>query len=283
MKKILIYVLLLGSINNLNSMEEQPGSSKEFELNIMALPNELRSLFIEHVIKDEIGKWTDIFNFDNQSLKKQIKRICLVSKNFNVLSKEELINCVKRLRETRFNELKQIIKEQYSKFPEEELNKNLANLLNHEISKKTLEEAARLIIAGADVDIQDDYGDTALVLAASECHIPIVKLLIDAKADVNIQDSHGYTALRYATFKGHAEIVRLLIDAKAKINIRDNKGGTALMGASFKGHAEVVKLLIDAGAIQDNGDGFVLLIYAASYGLMLALIIRMAALIWAVD
>ena len=69
MKKILLLMLILGLFNNIRSMEEQPGSSKEDGLNIMALPYELRNLFIERVIKDEIDKWTNVnIGFDKQSL-----------------------------------------------------------------------------------------------------------------------------------------------------------------------------------------------------------------------
>ena len=263
MEKILIYGLLLGSINNLNSMEDQPGSSKEDGIKILELPNEIRSLFIERVIKTEINGWTDIFNFDNESLKKQIKRICRVSKNFNVLSKEELINCVKRLKELRFFELKQIIKEQHKGFSKEKLNENVAYLLDiwlHNESvelrtKETLEEAVRFIIAGADVDIENTDGKTALIWAARIGHTKIVKLLIDAGGDVRTKDHHGLTALMAASFRGSIEIVKLLIKIGGGVNIKDNDDSTALIWAIRGDHIEIVKLLIDAGAdvnIQDN-------------------------------
>ena len=37
-----------------------------------------------------------------------------------------------------------------------------------------------------------------------------VRLLLDAGADVNIRNTHGWTALNYAIFKGHEEIIALL-------------------------------------------------------------------------
>jgi len=112
-----------------------------------------------------------------------------------------------------------------------------------------------LINAGADIDIQDTNGDTALLSAIYNDYEDITKmwiivnLLIDAGANVNIQDEYsGNTALINATKNDYKEIVKLLIDANADVNIRNVYGDTALMFAAMKGNKDIVKLLIDAGA-----------------------------------
>ena len=132
-------------------------------------------------------------------------------------------------------------------------------------------EVKRLIEVGADVNAQDDYGNTALMVALEMGYIEIAKLLIDAGAYVNAQDYYGDTALMLASGGGHPEIVKLLIEAGADVNAvtiaivggysrRTIFGGyvhkdwetlggyTALMAASEMGHIDIVKLLIEAGA-----------------------------------
>jgi len=43
-----------------------------------------------------------------------------------------------------------------------------------------------------------------------------VKILLELGANVNVKDKEGRTALAYATVRGHTEIVQLLKQAGAK-------------------------------------------------------------------
>ena len=218
--------------------------------------------------------------------------LCLVSKNFNVLSKKEIKKCAKRLKVARFTELKQ-----------KELNQKLKNVLNKWWKdKEILQEAVKLILAGANVDTQDDFGKTALMLAVfrgndvieviqtlinldANVNIiinrqtaliwavlrgdpEIVKLLINAKATLNFQDEFGRNALMEAVLNGYTEIVILLLDAGAELNAKDNNGYTALTLAVSKDYTEIAKLLINAGAdlnIEDR-DGQTALMWAKDLG-----------------
>ncbi len=55
-----------------------------------------------------------------------------------------------------------------------------------------------LLERGADPDVQDDRGNSALKLASSACDGSVLKLLIDAGADMEATDSNGFSAFELA-------------------------------------------------------------------------------------
>jgi len=109
--------------------------------------------------------------------------------------------------------------------------------------------------AGADVNAQDDAGETALSNAASSGHVDLVKLLLEAGADVGAE---GSTAIIQAASSGlsydpegrsqRGEVVNLLIEAGADVNVKSGWGETALMNAATDGNPEVTRQLLKAGA-----------------------------------
>ena len=125
-----------------------------------------------------------------------------------------------------------------------------------------------LLKENADVNIQSEKGMTALMLASRYGHTQIVELLIKENADVNDQDKEGWTALMIASRYGHTQIVELLIKENADVNIQKEDGWTALMLASRYGHTQIVELLLKENAdvnIQKE-DGWTTLMLASRYG-----------------
>ncbi|MHC4620631.1 MAG: ankyrin repeat domain-containing protein [Planctomycetota bacterium] len=123
----------------------------------------------------------------------------------------------------------------------------------------------------ANVNVEQTNGTTALMVAAQNGHMEIVKALLEAKADVNIQrKTDGVTALWMAAQNGHVEVVKLLLESKADVNVKDKTyGATALMMAAQKGHTDIVKLLLENKAdvnAKDKTNGVTTLYIAAQKG-----------------
>lgn len=82
----------------------------------------------------------------------------------------------------------------------------------------------------------------------SAVHHGIENMLVAAGADVNLQDHNGFTALMYAVGAGRVSIVKLLLAAGALPNIVNANGDTALHIACRMGIATMVTDLLNAGA-----------------------------------
>ncbi len=68
----------------------------------------------------------------------------------------------------------------------------------------------RLLIDGAIVNVQDEYGCTALMTAVDEQNELLVELLLNYKADPNIPDKDGDTPLDIARYRKNQVLVELL-------------------------------------------------------------------------
>ncbi len=79
-------------------------------------------------------------------------------------------------------------------------------------------------------------------------------------ADINKQDNYGYTALIYAAINNNIEIVKLLLNAGADIDKQNNNGDTALILAAYNNNREIVEILLDYGAdefiLNDDNKSF---------------------------
>ena len=147
-----------------------------------------------------------------------------------------------------------------------------------------------LIEAGAEVNVKNEYYETALILAAKNAHTVVVETLINAGADMNAKDHFGRTPLMWAICRGHATVVNMLLKAGARsggipslhmasacgeydevktllqtgVNVNaviekgSDSGTTALMMAAVNGHTTVLELLLQAGQTQTRRNGTIL-------------------------
>lgn len=82
------------------------------------------------------------------------------------------------------------------------------------------------------------------MLAASRGDTPAVESLIAAGADVNAQDAFGQTALIYATSAGHVAVVEALLTAGARVEAKNQAGLTCLDLARRRGYAQIAKMIL---------------------------------------
>ncbi len=128
---------------------------------------------------------------------------------------------------------------------------------------------------GADIELIDELGNTALIVAAAENQQSILDLLLKRGANVNAQSNDGTTALMNSAVHGNLEVAEALIKAGSKIDLKKNDGETALFGAVQYGHLPMVELLLSEGANANvvkngtfkNGAGLTPLMFAAQHGL----------------
>ncbi len=114
-----------------------------------------------------------------------------------------------------------------------------------------------LVEAGADLDYQDDQGETALHIAARFGHKECARILLDGhdgqRANMEVaENSFGWTPLFIACVDGHIEVVRMLIVAKAHLERLDTSGWTAKEHAALRGHMDIAVVLAEVTALPSS-------------------------------
>lgn len=114
-----------------------------------------------------------------------------------------------------------------------------------------------LLLKGADVNLQDSSGKTALMRAVW-ADVNTVGTLLKHGAKVDLADSDGNIALSHAAERGDVECVSILVQAgkKKRVNIdhQNLRSLTPLLLAAQEGHLEVAKVLVEGGASLSKRD-----------------------------
>lgn len=116
------------------------------------------------------------------------------------------------------------------------------------IRNKDIKMTQTLLEQNVDVNINDEYGTTPLLLATINNDTELVKQLISKGADVNIKDAYGITPLIFATFNNNIELAKQLVEKNADVNANDNDNHTPLMYATLSNNTKIAKFLITKGA-----------------------------------
>jgi len=118
-----------------------------------------------------------------------------------------------------------------------------------DVSKRGIDQSTSLIYAVAHQP-STVHEQTALsgTDEAPGGSLPIVLLLLEKGADVNLSNDIGWTALMYAANHGHLTIVDALLVRGASIAAKGDGGFTPLMLAAEGDRSAVVKRLLEKGA-----------------------------------
>ena len=120
-------------------------------------------------------------------------------------------------------------------------------------AKRGDETALRAMLeAGEDLNAHDEYGQTALMLAARHGHLAAARALVEAGADLDHTAKYRLSALMLATINGHYLVARLLVEAGADTRITGTgapgfAGRTALDLANNLGRESIAQVLRGAG------------------------------------
>lgn len=108
------------------------------------------------------------------------------------------------------------------------------------------EEISRLLISkGANVNTPANNGFNVFPIhsAVAARSYAITKMLLDAGAEVNVKQQAGLTALHAAAQLGEIEIIILLLEHSADLNIRMEGGKLPADLAEEKGYEEIAAIL----------------------------------------
>jgi ankyrin repeat protein len=116
--------------------------------------------------------------------------------------------------------------------------------LMYAILKDKIDIAKLLIDKGCNLDMQNNDGDTALMLSVKYSK-DIPKLLIESGCNLNLQDKAGNTPLMISILRWRVDIARLLIENDCDLNLQNSRDYTALMFAVGFNDINTTKLLIE--------------------------------------
>lgn len=102
----------------------------------------------------------------------------------------------------------------------------------------------RLISAGTSLESANAAGETPLLLAVKNNHLPAAVLLIDAGSNINAQAANKDSPWLLARALGRTDMLRHMIPKGPDFSLRNRFGGNALIPACERAHVETVKLLL---------------------------------------
>lgn len=108
-----------------------------------------------------------------------------------------------------------------------------------------------LLNAGAEVDVQNSYGNTPLHIACLNGHLNICQELVDAHANLEATNFRGQTPLHIAAASTHGvDCLMFLLRQNVDLNKQSLDGRTPLHMTAIHGRFTRSKSLIDKGKVM---------------------------------
>lgn len=137
------------------------------------------------------------------------------------------------------------------------------------LSAGDIKEATRLLDNGADGEITDYYGNSALNLATKKGDFSCVKKLVEKYAFLpDYTNDNELSSFMTALVKCYPIIFDYLIDNGADVNMSMPNGDSPLVYASKIGRSDFISSILNAGTDPNyqNKNGYTALMYAVFYG-----------------
>uniref|UniRef100_A0AAG5DXG7 Uncharacterized protein n=1 Tax=Anopheles atroparvus TaxID=41427 RepID=A0AAG5DXG7_ANOAO len=100
-----------------------------------------------------------------------------------------------------------------------------------------------ILLAGADPDVQNNYGDTPLHTACRYGHAGAIRILLSAKCDFERINLNGDTALHIACAMGRRKLTRILLEAGCRQDAKNAQDETPRDIAQRKNLVEIINIL----------------------------------------
>ena len=112
------------------------------------------------------------------------------------------------------------------------------------VNNGDVSKVVEMVEAGMPVDITNEDGWTALIIAAIKNQTDVVRCLLDKGADVDKQHHRwGFTVLHIASGYNHTDVMRMLLQHGAIKDIKDEFGNPPIDHALRRNSEEAVDLL----------------------------------------
>ena len=114
------------------------------------------------------------------------------------------------------------------------------------ICDKQINEVKEILDSGYDINdeiIDPKYGYKALTLAAALNRVGIIEYLFFRGANLDVQDEHGNTPLMIAVINWQYDTIKFLVEHGANIDKKDEFGLDAIAKAELRGLGSIVRYL----------------------------------------
>ena len=202
----------------------------------------------------------DVFNLNTNTTREEaielvkdgkyyeIEKLLLSEDSNNIDGYDELMNAISK---GDMKALEKLVKD------DTDLNKQYDKItpLGLAAARNDKEMVKFLVEKGADINLEDGYGYTPLIIAMKYRNIGLAKDIIDLKPDLNaicICSAIGDTPLTYLVnankYGGVADLCYYMIKNGADINKKNKEGNTPLMIAAASYNYAIVGVLVNMGA-----------------------------------
>ncbi|KAG4092823.1 ankyrin repeat-containing domain protein [Neocallimastix lanati (nom. inval.)] len=191
------------------------------------------------------------------------KKILLLN---NYLDEDILMVLRMATQNKRMSVVDYIVEESVANSEQKEALSRLAFFRAAEVNSKEIVDY--FIGRGVPIDIQDDLGNTGLMIASSYGYDELVHYFLFHQADKNLCNNDHNTALHLACYGGFTSIVESLVAHGAPIDAKGFLGNTPLILACKDNNEAMMKCLVMYGADVNgrNHHGKTALFYASKYG-----------------